>query len=74
MYGNYGEHLHVTKTLLESDPDISIQDENGLTALFCAAQFGQFECLMCLIEYAESKGKIVEDIFNFITYCNTKIL
>lgn len=57
MYGNYGEHLRVTKTLLESDPDISIQDENGLTALFCAAQFGLFECLMCLIEYAESKGE-----------------
>lgn len=46
----------IVTSLLEHGADMSIRNEPGLTPVFVAAHFGHHECLLALVQHAQSKG------------------
>lgn len=61
----------ILKDLLAADASIDLKDEDGITPVFTACQYGQTQCLEELLNYyAQTSG-----IINIIQYiCSTIIL
>jgi ankyrin repeat protein len=69
----YAGHCNIIKLLVEDKANINWQDDDGMTALWLATEFGELETVKCLLEQGANPNITTKDYYREFSNGSNKI-